>query len=331
MNKPSLFLSAALALGACAKNDVPAESPAESHFAQNRSVTGNADPSHKPSVSEKQKERLAGLIAAQIELHDQAEKMDSGVRRICMQIHDDCMTAYSAMFRKNIPADVRHICAGTLNDTKSSCVDDEMIERGKADELIEVYESGNTCLRKIVTDCAAKMEAARRIEADPVFDAERKKQAEIRKRIAGLKPHKFLSWGDWMAHDLIDKRNSQNEEKKLHDAFYENPTAEGFRLYMEAHTRLMEADEKRFSDLIEEGKQNPAIAKLLAESQRYSKSDVMAPSRCVDNNPEFELRDNAWHAAIAAYAENPSTVGRIKYLEAEIARYKFLEACIKGK
>ena len=242
------------------------------------------------------------------------------------------MEAFTDMSKRNIPADVMDQCAEALADNPgSNCVDNEMVKRGMVGEMVKIHEFGNRCLYEIMVDCPENGRRSKKITSMPEFAVERIKQDAIQERMT-RRASGDRSQSDWKAHDLLAEKITNGEAKKLRESFDENPTREGYRKYMEARTRLLEAVEKCSLELREEGERNPEIAELLEVTKRnLLYKDSNERQECADKDPEYLRRSKVLDTAIAAYAKNPTPKARIEYLQAEISKFARLVECVGEK
>ena len=102
----------------------------------------------KRSVDPKKAE-LKSLFNEQNEIFARIGQAAPGIAKLeCMTSQQTCMEEQTKLYFNVVPLEVLQKCPEYSNN-KNTCVDDEMVKRGKIDELIEVYKIGNRCLAEI--------------------------------------------------------------------------------------------------------------------------------------------------------------------------------------
>ena len=102
----------------------------------------------KRSVDPKKVE-LKRLFNEQNEISARIGQAAPGIEKLeCMTSQQSCAEEQTKLYFNVVPLEVIQKCPNYSNN-EDTCVDDEMVKRGKIDELIELYKIGNKCLAAI--------------------------------------------------------------------------------------------------------------------------------------------------------------------------------------
>lgn len=338
MKKLDFFLSASLALAAC-HNPTAKTAPTSTQLGlkADSSETGhgmNVLPQKdqaEEAAAKAIKDKVSALIAEQKELIGklQKQKMLMADISFCEVVTQECFNELGALSKKNIPADAMAACPGTF-DPNDTCIDDKMIEKGLGNALIEVYEAGNACLHQEAVECPPKAKKARKIMDDPAFKAKEKRQYAIQKGLNIRSSSGDQSQTDWKACKLVADKITSGESDKRRKAFYDSPTTEAYGVFMQAETATLQEKAKCTDKMEKEARHKPEIAQLLKQTRANLFSSLTEEFlTCTQTDPEYKKKDQELEDAVDAYVKNPTTAGRVAYLQAEIAKFDRRRACEK--
>ncbi|MFA5828949.1 MAG: hypothetical protein WC843_00420 [Candidatus Gracilibacteria bacterium] len=340
MKKLDFVLSASLALAAChnqTAKTAPTPTPTQLGLKADSSETGHSvnvlpqnDHSEDATKNAKAiKDKVSALMAEQNALISELQKIEPKIAFICQNASKECVSGLRVLSKKNIPDDVMASCSGAF-DPNDTCIDDEMIKRGLADKLAEVYEAGNACLHQVAIECPPKAKKAQEIMKDPAFKDEEKKQGAIQKDLNMRSYSGGQSQTDWKACELVADKTTGGGSDKRRQAFYDSPTTEAYGALMQLETAKLTEKVKCTDRMKKEAKKDAGIAGLLKQTRKnlhWTETEEFLT--CTDSDPEFKSKSEALESVVAAYVENPTTAGRKAYLQAEINKFDRRRACEK--